>query len=53
MTSFDFQHSYTFGPNSPSPNVDVRGEFVDGKFHGQGSLTWKAGHTYTGALRII
>ena len=26
-----------------------RGEFVDGKFHGQGSLTWESGHTYTGA----
>jgi len=32
--------------------ANYKGEFVDGKFHGQGSLTWKAGHTYTGALRI-
>ena len=23
---------------------------MDGKFHGQGALTWKAGHTYTGAI---
>ena len=29
-------------------NFSSRGEFVNGKFHGQGALTWPEGHTYTG-----